>query len=205
MRKKSIAIVATGPSATAVDLERLRDIPTLAVNDAWRLVPWAQWLYACDPQWWEVHFEEVREKFHGELWTQDEKAQQRYGLNRVIGNHSPGISTEPGVIHFNGNSGAQALNLAVLWGYKNIVLCGFDMRVVDGKRHWFGDHPDRLNKPSPYGGWITKYRQIAQDLKRLGVKVYNCSPHTALRSFPVMELDDAIGLLPDSDSAAVPA
>ena len=36
-----------------------RTVATIAVNDAWRLTPWAFALYACDRQWWEVHGEVV--------------------------------------------------------------------------------------------------------------------------------------------------
>jgi len=33
------------------------------------------------------------------------------------------------------------VNLAVQLGAARILLLGYDMRAVDGKTHWFGEHP----------------------------------------------------------------
>jgi len=41
----------------------------LAINDAYRLAPWADWLYACDDRWWRFHHEAVAAGFQGECWT----------------------------------------------------------------------------------------------------------------------------------------
>ena len=101
------------------------------------------------------------------------------------------------MIHFNSNSGAQALNLATIWGAKRIVLFGFDSQAVDGKKHYFGNHPPRLDKPSPYGTWRNRFARMAKDLREDGIEVVNCSPLTAIDCFPKVEMDDAIRLLSD--------
>ena len=49
-------IVGSGPSARATDFS-LIDIRTrvIAVNESWRLVPWADVLYATDGIWWSLN------------------------------------------------------------------------------------------------------------------------------------------------------
>lgn len=88
-------------------------------------------------------------------------------------------------MHFGGSSGYQAINLAYLWGATRIVLLGFDCKPVDGKDHWFGQHPSGLTQIQPYSLWLENYVDLARDLKAEGVEVINCSPDSALRCFPV--------------------
>ena len=88
-------------------------------------------------------------------------------------------------MHFGGSSGYQAINLAFLWGATRIVLLGFDCKPVDGKDHWFGQHPQGLTQVQPYSLWLDHYPQLAQDLHDEGVAVINCSRDTALRCFAV--------------------
>lgn len=192
MRDETCCIVATGPSAGAADFSLIRGIATIAVNDAYRLCPWADALYACDPDWWAAHIESVRQTFGGQLWTQDERAAPKHGLNRIVGVANPGLSKTPGLIHFNSNSGAQAINLATLWGAKTIILIGFDMKLDGNKRHFFGDHPATLNKASDYRDWIEKYRHVAKDLKDMGVRVINTSMDSALPYFEKCPLHSAV-------------
>ena len=179
----TICIVASGPSANTESLDLCRKYGTIAVNDSYRLAPWADVLYACDPAWWEHHIVAVRRDFPGELWTQDRETAQKHGLNWIQGHHNPGLSDNPDYIHYNSNSGAQALNLAVLWGAKRLVLVGFDMKTDGPRRHWFGNHPGTLDKASDYPDWVRKFALIAQDLKKMGVECINCSMDSALDCF----------------------
>lgn len=95
-----------------------------------------------------------------------------------------------------GNSGFQALNLAVQWGAAQILLIGFDMTDAGGA-HWYGrnnwtgaNNPDQNN----FKRWIAAFESAAVTLKRMGVEVVNCSPHSALGCFPKMSIEAALGL-----------
>ena len=112
-------------------------------------------------------------------------------MHLVKGAPGGGLSTDPCVIHYGDNSGYQALNLAVLFGSPYIVLCGFDMRHVSGKSHFFGDHPQGLFQRAEYESFARKFDKApAPD----GVDIINATPDSALRCYPMMELDDAIGM-----------
>lgn len=91
----------------------------------------------------------------------------------------------------------------MLWGVKRLVLFGFDMQPAAGKNHWFGDHPPRLQRQSPFTQWQSKYRKVAADLRQLGVEVFNCSPLTALDCFEKVDADEAERLLFDPAGTGV--
>lgn len=92
----------------------------------------------------------------------------------------PGLSFDPAYIHEGGNSGYQAINLAVHFGAKRILLLGYDM----GGKHWFGDHPKSLPVKSNYQIFMDNFATLPNDLKAAGVEVINCSRKTALAVFP---------------------
>lgn len=150
---------------------------------------YADALYACDGDWWKVYYEEARQAFKGELWTQDELAARKYGINYVKSEPNPGLGLHD-KIHQGGNSGYQAINLAYLWGADRIVLLGFDCGPsVRGEAHWFGQHPPILTQTQPYDLWVAKYPRLADDLEKQGVKVINASRHTALTCFERKTID----------------
>jgi hypothetical protein len=169
----------------------------VCVNDAWRLMPLVDILYACDEKWWRAH--DGVPEFAGERWTSHEKsphannkeklAADYPNINVVKGGAGAGFSEDPAKIHYGSNSGFQAVNLALLKGVRRIVLVGFDMRVVGDKRHFFGDHPKPLYNRSEYDSFIPPFRRAA---KSCNVPIVNATPGSALDCFPMVELADAL-------------
>jgi hypothetical protein len=86
------------------------------------------------------------------------------------------------------------MNLAYHLGARRILLLGFDMQRTNGKSHWFGDHPGRLNVPSPYTEFVKRFNVLANDLDAEGVSVVNCSRATALQCFQRHPIDFALPL-----------
>lgn len=186
-------IIAGGPSLTQDDVDMCAgtDRRIYCVNDAYRMAPWAEVLYACDGEWWEKYGGVPT--FEGERWTASLEASRKYGLRYISGGHDCAFSAQQGFIAYGGNSGFQALNLAYLQGMLDIVLLGFDMGVGDdGKTHWFGDHPRDIRRPSNYAGWVKRFNLAAPVIQSLGCKVVNCSRRTALECFPRMDLESAL-------------
>lgn len=139
-------------------------------------------MYACDPHFWDAYPADL--KAHGaELWTQDAGAAEHYGLNWVRGIGLAGLGRD--CIHWGGNSGYQAINLAYLWGVKRIVLLGFDMQCTGGVSHWFGDHPPGkgFHNPTVFNSWINHFKVLARDLSDQGIDVFNATRQTALECF----------------------
>jgi hypothetical protein len=104
------------------------------------------------------------------------------------------LTDEPGKTGSGGNSGFQALNLAVQWGARRILLIGFDMTDASGV-HWYGrntwlmaNNPDHHN----FKRWIAAFEAAAPVLAKMGVEVINCSRYSALKCFPKLSIEDAL-------------
>lgn len=193
-------VVASGPSLTAEVAHRVRTARwiqnwrILVVNDAYRMLPMADALYACDIHWWQAH--EGAASFEGEKWSShsisdycDDKREvaSRYGLNLVRARAAPGFSTSPDCIHYGSpeHSGFQAINLAMLLGASRIVLCGFDYYGT----HFFGEHPQSLRQPTgkQYQDMTRAFDDVVSS-----IEILNANPNSALKKFPSMNLEDAI-------------
>lgn len=192
----TVIVAATGPSLTAEVCGALMNQRVVAVNDAWRLLPWADVLYGGDADWWEVHGGVPG--FVGEKWSaHDDEGNPKkaeaalYGLRLVRGRDAPGFSADRDFVHYGGNSGFQGVNLALHKGGNPVVLVGFDMKTKGGKRHFFGDHPAGLGNQSRYEDFVAAYKVAAKELPA-GVRIINATPGSALRCFENMRLEDAL-------------
>jgi hypothetical protein len=186
---ETVVIFGSGPSLTneQVEAARLLNAKYIAINDTYKFAEFADVLYGCDYKWWNHHFEDI--VFAGEMWTQDIRARREFGLNWVLGRAKAGLGKD--YIHFGSHSGYQAINLAYLWGASRIILLGYDCRSIEGKAHWFGQHPAGLNQQQGFGTWLSHYTQLADDLDAEGVEVINATPESAIRVFtdkPITEI-----------------
>lgn len=183
-------VVACGASAAQADLSLTRGAKVIVVNEAHRLWPWADILYACDMEWWLLR---GPPDFKGRRVTCNAKAAQTLGLERVALASDTGVEMifdRPGIIGAGGNSGFQAINLAISEGARRIVLVGFDY----GGEHWHGRHQAGLNNPAAdlLATWAANLDNQAPRLAEHGVEIINTSPTSALKAFPKLSLEEAI-------------
>lgn len=185
----TVVLLATGPSLTQADVDYCRDkAHVIAINDAYKLAPWAEILYGCDRRWWLAHPDTTA--FAGE----------KYGLQpvkgrgdiRILRNTGPtGLELDPTGLKTGRNSGYQAIGLAVHLGAKQIVLLGYDMRRgKDGKTHFFGEH--KWPGAPPFQTFLTSFSTLEHPLKDRGIDVVNCTPGSALNAFRHATLRDTI-------------
>ena len=131
--------------------------------------------------------------FAGEHWTLDPTLADDPGMHQITGVDEPGMSGSPARVHTGGNSGHQAIGLAVLWGASRILLLGFDMAATRGRLHWHADHNDKtLGNPCDFAAWRLRLAQAMPDLRRFGVEVINCSRETQLHCFERRSLAHAL-------------
>jgi hypothetical protein len=93
------------------------------------------------------------------------------------------------------NSGYQAVNIASLMGARRIILVGYDHKIGNSNgKHWFGEHPQAINKISNYGYWMkTAWSKVPKSAEKLGVRIVNCTPDSALTMFDVSTLEEELG------------
>lgn len=158
-------------------------------------MPWADVLYACDGAFWRL--QDGLPQFTGLRLTADTSAVVRYPqtlhkveVRRMVDRI---LLDPPGTVGDGGNSGFQALNLAVQFGASRIVLVGYDMRLDRGL-HWHGPHPKGMNNPSEahLPRWRRALNGAAQDLLDMGVEVLNASPASTLTAFPKVTLEELL-------------
>lgn len=182
--------IANGPSLTKDDVEFLRGKPVkiYAVKEAHLLAPWADVLYAADGDWWDVN--KGVPDFRGGRWTVNPDAAKRYGLNCIDYKPNEAWSNSPAWIATGGNSGFQALNLAVLQGAVRVILLGYDMGHDSGTpKHWWTGQVERPIRTSNYIEFIEAYRRAAP---RIPVPVINATRKTALNCFVQMPIQEAL-------------
>ena len=182
-----VVCAASGPSLTKQDLDYCKGKAQVwVVNDGYRLAPWADLLYAADCDWWDYHHENM--EFNGEKWTVNLQTAKKYGLNHIDYKPKEKWSNSPDYIATGGNSGFQLLNLADIRGAKKIILLGYDMGFTS-KKHWFGDHPPKINRGSNYDEWIKNFNRAKPFIN---AKVINCTPDSNLKCFEMGDLRECL-------------
>jgi hypothetical protein len=191
----TVACLATGPSLTpeVCDQVRAAGLPTIAINDAHRLAPWADVLYSSDRHWWP--FYKGVPAFTG----------MKFGIGSAPGKANAfaqhpeiavlrntgydGLELEPTGLRNGKNSGYAAINLAVHLGAARMLLLGYNMGYRGGRAHFFGNHPPGLTqRESTYTAFRARFETLVDPLAEIGVEVLNCTAETSLTAFPVCDL-----------------
>lgn len=195
---EACAIIASGPSTKRVDVSLLRGtaVRVIAIKENSQLCPWADVVYGCDAAWWRN--ENGLPKFTGLKVTATGRLTSRFPDIRVVQVADPSgdklVLKPPGTVGSGGNSGFQALNLAVQFGVRHVLLIGFDMTDQFGV-HWYGRaNGNGRSNPSEWNfkRWRAAFTGAAVQLKLAGVRVFNCSEQSVLTCFPKITLDQAL-------------
>jgi hypothetical protein len=191
---ETVVVIATGPSLTQEDVDYCRGkARVIVINDAWTLAPWADALYATDAKWWTWHHGVP--EFTGQKWSlehsQWNNTRAKYtDVQRLRNTGAGGVEHNPIGLRNGRNSGFAAINLAVHYGVKKIVLLGYDMQPKHGKSHFFGEHPNK--QKSPYPQFRANFVTLVKPLAKLGIEIVNCSRNSVLSCFPKAEIRDVL-------------
>ncbi|HEY8355163.1 MAG TPA: hypothetical protein VIK69_09140 [Methylophilaceae bacterium] len=140
----------------------------VAVSDAYRLAPWADALCSTDAAWWREHPDAIA--FPGPKFGAMPEFQAIPCVERLpVGSHI--------------NSGLLGVHVAVRFGARKVLLCGFDM----GGDHFFGRHPEPLKNTSP-----KRFEDFKLQFSRfnpLGIEIVNCTPGSGLKCYRMSSLE----------------
>jgi hypothetical protein len=195
---ETFAILAGGPSMTQKQADTVKGrCRVIAVNNTYQLAPWADVLYGCDKKWWSWHPDAV--DFKGIKITMSPPPLSPK-IHLVRNGGVKGLCLDKDGLATGRNGGYQAINLAFHLGAKRIILLGYDMRVHGDRVHWHPEHKVPT-PPTVFKGFLANYETIVDPLREQGVEVFNCTPGSSLKVFPVLGLDEAVekyGQKPDS-------
>lgn len=170
------AVLASGQSLTDYQVEHVRQARSKGVlkgfiavsNVGLDLAPDADALVSHDGMWWARTPQAI--EFKGDKYCRN----QRPKLKMFIP-----------IIENGCNSGLMAMDIAHrVYRASKIVLLGFDMHGT----HYFGPHPEGLKNSTN----LQFERHIQQFKHWKGCAIVNCTPNSALKQFPYMDLKDEI-------------
>ena len=171
----------------------IHDQHVIGVNMAYILGDWIDVLFFGDRAFYLKEKQGI-DKFKGLRVTSNVETGNAEGPIKLVQKHPRvvhGVSFIPEYVCWNGCSGGAAINLAIHFGVKRIILLGFDMYIEDAKhQHWHKAYPmvgandvDNIEyKPHAFP-------RIAKRLKGK-IEVINASPESAIPSFPKMAFKD---------------
>ena len=192
---QTAVLAATGPSLTPYVVEIIakyrHKFKLFGCNDAYRLLTDLDVFYACDGAWWDIHWNESLNTMCSStyVWTQDEPAAKRFKLNLIKGDWKPGLSLDPGLLHYGHNSGYQQLNLAYLYGIRQFILVGYNMQKIANEAHFFGEHPKGLHKSSAFPMFVEAFYSIQPEIQD---NIINCTTNSALTKFKSDDLEKVL-------------
>lgn len=172
-------VVASG--AGAVLALKYPELPTVAVNDAYRLCPHARIIYAADKAWWDAN--PLAMTLPGTKVTCSTQA-WRPGMELVRQSGPEGFDRDTSAVRTGSNSGYQALHLTIHAKPRRILLVGYDMHG----EHFFGRHQN-LRNPTPdmLAKWATLFSGLAGK-----AQIINCTPNSAITCFPRATLEECV-------------
>jgi len=192
---------ALPPSAYSSYMTEIHNKHVIGVNMSYRIGDWIDIVMFGDSDFF-LKEQEYLYKFPGLRVTcnplQRDEPFVKY-LERDT-THYQGITTTPGRVSWNGNTGAAAINLAVHLGAKRIILVGFDMKVEDNMKHWHdlykvgpvNTERRRMKTMSTFDRHLSFFPSIAADAKRLGITIINANPDSAISCFPKMTVKEIL-------------
>lgn len=107
------------------------------------------------------------------------------------------MSRNPNTVREGGNSGFQAVSLALHFGCARITLLGFDLRFNGRQKHWHGDHKRSNPTLRAFANWQQNFAELA---KVAPVPIINATRETSLRCFPRMGLNESLSSVAERGS-----
>lgn len=181
------------PSAYSPYLSKLHNQHVIAVNVAYKIGPWIDVMFFGDTSTWTDEknnlqfFKGLKVSCAGGL----EKERSLKWMAREP-RKKIGISDNPSLLAWNHNSGSAAINLAVHFGVKRIILLGFDMKLDANKnQHWHKMYSSDLKLVErTMAKHLAGFPQMKADLDRMHIEVLNANPDSKIDVFRKLNFKD---------------
>lgn len=204
----TVFILGGGPSLADLDLSLIHQYRVIGVNDAYLLGDFVDVMIFSDSNWYFRYHRWKLRRFKGLKVSTNKQTLQEPGIKTLQRMEDP-ICTLPGCIGWGRNTGLAAINLALVFGVKTIVLLGFDMCKRKCRCRGKGFDRNQVQKTGePYTNWhknvnpkdqskeydffMQKFEDSTKPINMLGVRVINANKHSKLQCFEKMTYEDAL-------------
>ena len=189
---ETVIICGTGPSITPEQISKVKHLKKFGANRAFEFD--LDVLHGCNYQFWDYYWPEIK-NLRCDKWTTRPNLKYE-GLNYIEERWIDGLSTDKSYIAAHHGTGPQLINIALHYGAKKMLLIGWDMRH-SGKRHYFGEYPKVMQHTTknlgPDGELIGLIKEMETiNASDYGIEIINCTPGSALKHFPMGDLEDHI-------------
>lgn len=171
-----VVVLASGPSLDQEDIDKVRHLKCIAVNNTWERVRHCDVLFAGDHKWWMVYG--MRVDIPAKRVSLSYNSEREYSATRFKSK-----AAQRGGY----NSGCVAIEYAISHGASQIILLGFDCSIKNGLHH-HGPHEKSAN-PTEKKCYL--WQQQFKNLRNIypDADIVNCSSYTELTVFPRKSLD----------------
>ena len=189
-RGKRLFILASGPSLNTLDLSKLERRIVMGLNRSFLAVPDAHYHCAMDRRLFDLYPEELKRTRY--LFTIPGCP---WGIPvKLLGTEGFSWDLEKGI--YSGYSIAYyALQLAVYMGFSEIFFLGLDLKLREGKTHFFGfDFASRSHEKTEFPKMRKMFAHAADVLEQAPVEVYSCSPVSTIEGLTKVSYEFATSL-----------
>jgi len=165
---QDVFLIGGGPSLRDFDWSLLEPELTIGCNTAFTLGEKVCKLCIFGDYDWFIKFRTELEKYRGVVF-----ANASASLSVLLEN-IPWVWTMPrsamglhkASLGWNGNTGASAINLALILGAQRVFLLGFDMKRIGNNPNWHDKvfRPE-ATKPGVYKGFVQDFRHVVHGWK----------------------------------------
>ncbi len=199
-------IVGGGPSLNGFDFSKLKDKGRIiAVNKSFYDVPFADVLIGMDTSFFRwadsgklakpplgEKYRKAYREFKGHKIFIASRPTMIKNVHIIDRTKRMGLSKkfEDGIYTGN-NSGVGALAFACIMGCNPIYLLGIDGKHK-AKSHYHEGYPYRPQTSKTAKSFISHFQALGQEIKKAGIRVYNCSPISAVNTFPKRDIKEIL-------------
>jgi hypothetical protein len=195
---ESAVIFGGGPSIERVQLKLLSGVRVVAINNAWRFVPYADVLFAGDFNWWETLGIEAMAGFKGEQiicssprgWQIAARDPRSVFLDR---GQPSGLCLQPNKVSGRKTCVAQALSFLAHKKVSRIGLLGIDLISGEGgRRYGYSEQKDTHDAENRYNEMKRNLSSFVKPFEKRGVAVFDCSSNNGRLPWPFLPLSQFV-------------
>jgi len=181
---EDVFIIGGGESLRGFQWDLLRDELTIGCNTAFKLGHEVCKLCVFGDYPWFKEFQRELSQYKGVVFTNVPQLQKsNLPWLWIMGREARGLHKI--ALGWNNNTGASAINLALILGAKRVYLLGFDMKELKGKCNWHDDY--KKTNPSVYKSkFLSTFGHVKSDLEKkfAGCEIINVTDDSDLDIFP---------------------
>jgi len=199
---KAVFVIGGGPSIEKEDLTPLHKRHVIGVNNAYQLGEWVDIVFFGDARFYNWNTNALlnfpnriihcckplnKPEFPFEYLEKISAGPETKQPYPIVW-HSKKIARH---VNKGGNTGASGISLASKLGAQHIILVGVDMKMKEDRHNFHNTH-QHTPKDDVYRKFTAHFESLAEETKRLGIRVVNATPDSNLNVFEKKDLASAI-------------